>query len=508
MKYFPQYMKISFVETPKILIVEDESIVALHLQNSLQHLGYEIFGIVPSGEQAIALVSNAKPDLTIMDIQLSGKLDGIQTSEIFSKEYQIPVIFLTAYADGPTIERAKVTEPFGYLIKPFEEKDLRGTIEMALYKSKSERRLRESEERYTSLFSQPLSIVFVYDLDGNLLDVNQAFVKLFGYSKSDILTMNIASLFSFEMLEDIKEKLNAVHERELPAKINQLEIVKKNGEKAVIEMTSSLVIKNGKPVAVQCIARDVTERMIYETNLIQAKEKAEQSDKLKTEFLAQISHEIRTPINNIVTYASLLKEEIEEKLPSGLESAFKVIDSSAQRLLRTIDLILNISQIQSGSFETKFENIDVGKDILEDLIIEFYMKAKSKQLDLSLVYSGSDFVITADNYTLKQIFANLIDNAIKYSMEGSIVIKLYRNEKKEICVDVTDTGIGIAQEYIPLLFEPFTQEDTGYSRSFEGSGLGLALVQRYTEINKGHISVTSEKGRGSIFTVTFPPPLA
>jgi len=273
-------------------------------------------------------------------------------------------------------------------------------------------------------------------------------------------------------------------------------------------MTSSLVIKNGKPVAVQCIARDVTERMIYETNLIQAKEKAEQSDKLKTEFLAQISHEIRTPINNIVTYASLLKEEIEEKLPSGLESAFKVIDSSAQRLLRTIDLILNISQIQSGSFETKFENIDVGKDILEDLIIEFYMKAKSKQLDLSLVYSGSDFVITADNYTLKQIFANLIDNAIKYSMEGSIVIKLYRNEKKEICVDVTDTGIGIAQEYIPLLFEPFTQEDTGYSRSFEGSGLGLALVQRYTEINKGHISVTSEKGRGSIFTVTFPPPLA
>lgn len=496
-------MKSTLDERPKILIVEDESIVALHIQNSLKHLGYDILDTASSGEQALKIIEREKPDLTLMDIQLSGKLDGIETAEILFREYQIPVIYLTAFADESTIARAKYTEPYGYLIKPFEEKDLRGTLEMALFKNKIEKKLRESEDRYTSLFAQKLSLVFIHDLQGRFIDMNQSFVELFGYAREEILKMHYSDLFSEEQFEDELKMVDLKLRGEEANKIYQSAVKKKNGETVYIESTSSLILKNGKAVAIQGIAKDVTHRKEVEEKLIIAKEKAEKSDQLKTEFLAQISHEIRTPVNNIVTYTSLLKDEIEDKLPAGLESAFKVIDSSVQRLLRTIDLILNISQVQSGNFETKFELIDLSKNLLEDLLLEFYFKAKSKNLELTLTNPDGDSTIYGDVYTIKQIFANLIDNAIKYTSAGEVKVHIYKNHQRNVCVDVSDSGIGIAEEYLPQIFEAFTQEDTGYSRSFEGSGLGLALVKKYVELNNAVISVTSEKGKGSRFTVQF-----
>lgn len=490
---------------PKILVVEDESIVALHIRNSLKHLGYDIFDIVSSGEEALKVTEQAKPDLTLMDIQLNGNMDGIQTAEILFKRHQIPIIYLTAFADGPTIDRAKISEPFGYLIKPFEDKDLRGALEMALYKIKIENKLRESEERYHSLFYQSLSLVFIHDLEGNFTDVNQSFVDLFGYRYNEILNMNLSDIFPPDQLEDYFKMLELSKNKTQPNQVYELCGEKKNREKVFIESISSFIVKGENSVAVQGIAHDVTERKDFERKLIKAKEDAEKSDKLKSEFLAQISHEIRTPVNNIVTFISLLKEEIEDNLPPGLESAFKIIDSSSQRLIRTIDLILNISQIASGNFETKFEEIDLNKNLLDDLILEFYTKAKNKNLELTIQNLSDDTLIRGDYYSTKQIFANLIDNAIKYTPNGGVQIQLYKNDSNKICVDVIDSGIGISEEYLPSVFEPFSQEDTGYSRRFEGNGLGLALVKKYVELNRASIAVTSKKGEGSKFTVQFDP---
>lgn len=498
-------MKSILSPRPKILVVEDESIVALHIRNSLKHLGYDIFDIVSSGEEALKVTEHAKPDLTLMDIQLNGSMDGVETAEILFKRHQIPVIYLTAFADGPTIDRAKITEPFGYLIKPFEDKDLRGALEMALYKIKIENKLRESEERYHSLFYQSLSLVFIHDLEGNFTDVNQSFSNLFGYEQHEILKMNLSDIFPTDQLEEYFKMIGLLKNKTQPDQVHEFCGKKKNGDKVFIESILSFISNGDNTVAVQGIARDVTERKEFEQKLIKAKEDAEKSDKLKTEFLAQISHEIRTPVNNIVTFTSLLKEEIEDNLPPGLESAFKIIDSSSQRLIRTIDLMLNISQIASGNFETKFEEIDLNKNLLDDLILEFYTKAKNKKLDLTIQNSTDDTFIRGDFYSVKQIFANLIDNAIKYTPTGGVQIQLYKNDYAKICVDVIDSGIGISEEYLPFVFDPFSQEDTGYSRQFEGNGLGLALVKKYVELNKASISVSSEKGKGSRFTVQFDP---
>src|SRR5262245_23908784 len=132
----------------RILIVEDERIVSIDMQRRLRNLGYHVVGAAVSGEEAIQKAEASQPDLVLIDIMLEGPLDGIEAAEIIRARFDIPVIYLTAYADAPTLERAKVTEPFGYILKPFEERELHGHIEIALYKHRIEKRLKDSEERY------------------------------------------------------------------------------------------------------------------------------------------------------------------------------------------------------------------------------------------------------------------------------------------------------------------------------------------------------------------------
>lgn len=239
----------------------------------------------------------------------------------------------------------------------------------------------------------------------------------------------------------------------------------------------------------------------YEDELIKAKQLAERSDRLKTDFLTQMSHEIRTPLNTILSYISLLKEDIENRQFEDLPLFFETIDNGGKRLIRTIDLILNMSQVQTGNIECKYAELDLDNEITK-LQQEFCKLAERKGLDFSFRNSSIHSRIIGDRYTVTQIFENIIENAIKYTHSGKIDVKLYNNNGS-VCVDVEDTGIGILNEYMPFLFTPFSQEETGYTRRYEGNGLGLALVKKYAELNDADIKVQSEKGKGSKFTVSF-----
>lgn len=227
-------------------------------------------------------------------------------------------------------------------------------------------------------------------------------------------------------------------------------------------------------------------------------------DKLKAEFLAQMSHEIRTPVNTMLNFTSLIREELSDKINDDLRVSFEVIDKGGRRLVRTIDLILNVSELQLGTYNPKIENVDVVSEIIKPLFKEFYSHAESKKLDLKFTNEiGEDVFLDIDKYSITQIFINLIDNAIKYTDEGKIELRIFKNEEQQFCVDVIDTGIGISDEYIAKLYEPFSQEETGYTRRYEGTGLGLSLVKKCCDINKIKIKVVSNKNVGSTFTLVF-----
>jgi len=243
---------------------------------------------------------------------------------------------------------------------------------------------------------------------------------------------------------------------------------------------------------------------IKSDELADAMEAVKKADTLKSEFLAQMSHEIRSPINTILSSVSMLKSNSAEINEEEREELFAIIQRGSNRVIRTIDLILNMSELTTGSFQAHFESLNLIDDILKPVISELKHIAENKNISLQLINnSDNNILITADRYSATQIFVNLVDNAIKYTNSGSVNITVNKNGEY-ISTDVVDTGIGISEEYLKDLFKPFSQEEAGYTRRFEGNGLGLALVQKYCELNGAHVSAQSKKGLGSKFNVLFP----
>ncbi|MDP3581895.1 MAG: PAS domain-containing sensor histidine kinase [Ignavibacteria bacterium] len=248
---------------------------------------------------------------------------------------------------------------------------------------------------------------------------------------------------------------------------------------------------------------DINGLKLVEKELIEAKERAEESDKLKSEFLAQMSHEIRTPLNIILGNADYLNESFGETMNADAHKCFEGIELASKRIIRTVDLILNISELQTSRYIPDLRKVDLHSMILSKLYQEHQLSANKKGLELIYTCKEKDTNIIADEYSLTQIFANLIDNAIKYTKKGKVEILLEKNITGNIMVEIKDTGIGMSKEFLPKMFAPFVQEEQGYTRSFDGNGLGLALVKNYCKINNAQISIETKKNIGSSFIVTF-----
>ncbi|RJQ57559.1 MAG: hypothetical protein C4517_17095 [Stygiobacter sp.] len=250
----------------------------------------------------------------------------------------------------------------------------------------------------------------------------------------------------------------------------------------------------------QVYGRDITELKLTEQDLKEALVKAEESKKMKEFFLAQISHEIRSPLNVIVGYADLLSDELKDTERADLVAILKSVKNNSKRLYRTFDLLLNMSQIQTGRYDARFEKVDIYA-LLNTIHAEYKSLAEEKGLHLILNNTLENAVIVyCDHYSIAHVFVNLIDNAIKYTKRGSVEIKIYK-ENTNINVDIIDTGKGMSKEFVDNLFIPFTQEEMGYTRRFDGTGLGLAIANSFTALNNAKIRVTSEQEVGTTFTV-------
>ncbi len=372
-----------------------------------------------------------------------------------------------------------------------------------LIKDEKERQYKQELIIHNTALEAAANGILITDVSGQIIFVNKAFTELTGYRSEEVIGANPRVLNS---KEHPKEFFKNLWKTILSGNVWRNEIInlRKDGTKYYEDMTITPVKNSdGKIINFIAIKQDITERKMIENELVKAKEEAEKSNKLKSEFLAQISHEIRTPINVLLSYSSLIEAELPDDLNEDLKESFNYMRSAGKRIVRTVDLILNMSEVLIGTYQFKTEKIDVCKAIIQPVFNEYRFSAQSKGIDFEFIHEEEDFIILGDEFSLQQVITNIIDNAIKYTEEGFVKIHCRFNDDEKILLTIEDSGIGIKQEYLNNIFELFSQEDQGYTRKFEGNGLGMALVKSYCNMNEVDINIESEKWKGTKVTLTF-----
>ncbi|HOX32158.1 MAG TPA: ATP-binding protein [Spirochaetales bacterium] len=369
-----------------ILIVEDENIVALDMRMRLEAMGYSVLDVVDTGSRAVERTVALGPDLVLMDIKLKGGVDGIDAARELREKTRAPVVFVTAFTDEKTLERAKLASPYGYVVKPFHERELRIAIELALYKHQ------------------------------------------------------------------------------------------------------------------------------YELSMLRAKDLAEEANRLKGEFLGNMSHELKTPLNSIIGFTELA---MDKAVDAEQRELLAMALGSSKSLLALIDSVLDYTRLEAGRMALSpapFSLDEIAGDCVDALAVEAYTKGLEAyyRRDPSLPDS-----LLGDSELLRHALLNLIDNAVKFTDSGSISLAVEAagpgpepraagEGRLELLFSVTDTGIGIAPDRIESAFERFTQLDASTTRRAGGTGLGLSIVKRNVELLGGSVRVESARGKGSRFELRVP----
>ncbi|WDE01099.1 response regulator [Thalassomonas actiniarum] len=381
-----------------------------------------------------------------------------------------------------------------------------GLVGVALDISKRKQAERQLRQALLDLKEQKFildqhAIVAVTDLDGNISYVNEKFVEISGYTSDELLGKNHRLLASDQHDQAFWQQMyRTVNAGEVWH--NEVCNRAKDGHLYWVEATiATFSSDTGNPRAYVAIHTDISERKRYEAELEQARLQAETANRAKSDFLASMSHEIRTPMNGVLGMLGLLANS---PLTTEQQHRVTVAENSAKALLSLINDILDFSKIEAGKIELEELDFDL-RHLLEEIALSMAFRADEKSLELLLDVTDIDYsMVIGDQSRLRQIVINLLSNAIKFTHEGEVVITASLEQSggetlKFIC-SVRDTGDGIAEDAIAILFDSFTQADVSTTRKYGGTGLGLTICKRLCQQMSGDIRVTSELGKGSCFT--------
>jgi PAS domain S-box-containing protein len=466
----------------KILIVEDEAILALDLKAQLEGMGYDVVGTASSGETALQEADLRKPDLVLMDVKINGSIDGVETARILKTRMDVPILYCTAYSDQELLKRAKITKPFSYLIKPINKRELVANIELALSSQQAELQLKRSEAWLSSVLSSIGDAVATIDERGLISYLNPVAESMSGLKKSKAVGKTILSIFP--VFDEATGKPVVIS----PPDLSSDSVVNSIPRNSLLQLTDGRIISvegnvsslrdySGKKIGEILTLRDVTEYRKMEARI-----KNLERFQIFSQIASGVAHEVRNPLNAIMA----ITEAMVQDLGSNPESAEYLghIRSQVQRLATLMKDLLDLGKpIQSSSMRKE----TVGT-ICELGILLWKQSASKVGSDVAFEIGKEDTNLTviANADKLQQVIFNLLENAARHSPPNSrIEVRVGRGKGGRARIRLTDLGSGIPTEDLGQVFDPFFTTTEG------GIGLGLSIVKNIIEQHDGRITLVN-----------------
>ncbi|MCC5657138.1 response regulator [Nostoc sp. XA010] len=496
----------------KILVVEDEAIVAKDLQHRLIKFGYRVPAIASSPEEAINKAVEISPDLVLMDIKLKGSMDGIEAAEEIYKRLDIPVIYLTAYADENTLIRAKITEPFAYLIKPFKERELQINIEISLTKHSLKRQLKVNKKWLDALLKSISDGVIASDMQELITFMNPVAENLTGWKQEEAYGRNSSEIFNIANAEthnSIESPIIKVLQNGMIVSIpaETILITKDGGEIPIDDSVAPIKDDQDNITGAVLVFRDITERK----RAIEARQKQieqeqlvvqwEEINQLKTDFLNLVSHELRSPLSNIKLMIQMIQLS---PVTEEAERYLQLMEGECDRELGLINDLLDLQRLESSSYAVMTPDSLLLQQWLPWVIEPFQIRVQEHQQTLQINLASNLPPLLSDGISLERILIELVNNACKYTPAGGkIALTVHQNSSeapaKTIITISNSAEISVTE--LPRIFEKFYRVTNADIWNQGGSGLGLPIVQKLVEQLQANIQVESSNG-WTIFTVT------
>lgn len=481
-----------------IIVVEDEVITAMDIQSRLEGMGYNVPAVSMTGEEAIKLADELRPDLMLMDIMLKGDMDGTIAADRISKKHQIPIVFLTAYNDNKTFDRAKKSNPYAYLKKPFDTNELCHAIELALYKNEMITRVANSEKKYRALMQNANLAIIVHDAEGVIYEVNKAAEALLGSERLKLIKSNLKQFVPKNEMEYYDVKLSKL-KIENTVEINSGHIIRTNGTVKDVEILSTYVKLDDEDLLYSFI-HDVTDKnkLISQTTF---------DEKLRTmgQLAAGVVHEINNPLASMFLNLELAANLLRTKKNNGLNGEVAELLDLNSQLTAGAERIKRMVKDLRG-FARKDDEVRL-KNVHEILETSINLAIPYINHHAQIVRNFSDEIpdIMLNAGKLEQVILNLIINACQAfenqeDYEHNIITITTYMKHVSLYIEITDTGKGIPLNHHQAIFEPFFTTKPANI----GTGLGLSICKQLVQSLAGDISIKSQSGSGSTFTLKLP----
>lgn len=500
-----------------IYIVEDEIITARSIAKNIKKFGYQLAGIATSGSEALAQILKIQPDLVLIDILLQkGDIDGITTAQRIQSQINVPIIYLTAHSDRETLNRAKVTTPFGYILKPYSEKDLQISIEFALHKHQQEIQLIQREKLLSTILNSTQDGIVATNKTSKIIYMNPAAQELTGwdldeaYDPQEIGVLEIVD-------EDTQQPIN-----------QQIEKVLEQGKVVYLDDYAILLQKNGQQISISdsvCPILNKDDEVISSTSGIFMgavliisprqinslpeidinKQKQigviaadEELNELSAYLLDVVLHELRSPLTVILSTAESLQSYRQKWTIEKQNKSLNRIQQAIRQITRLLDDIAVWEEL--GTKQITLQPNLVNIIALSEEILTNLRLLDSENHELIMNYQGEEKILYLDQEIIQRILHNLLLNGIKYSPPGSTVTLSINCTKDNLILQIQDQGRGIPQAEQHRIFEAFYRASN--TEQIKGAGLGLAIVREYVQLCGGEITLESSSRVGTIFTVT------